>query len=181
MPHKLSDSEQQAVTLAKAASLAGRFIETLHLGELPLEEQAVWESLGARFDAFAVPPVSVAAETALDALVGDSITGIKEVARYLGVDRTRVSQMITSRSLYSFETAAGTRCFPRWQFYRGRPLRGLPTVLGAIPSETHPLTVAHWMVSPSTDLNVGEENLSPVQWLASGGSPELLATLASDL
>ena len=149
-----------------------------HTAVLPAAEQEIWESVGAVFgDDGAIARVRMQAAAAFADLVARSIRGDAELAALLKVDRSRISQRVAERSLYCFEIDGGERCFPRWQLLDGRPLRGLRTVLAALDPALHPLTVDHWFRTPSVDLAIDEVNSSPVEWLATGGSPEVLVGL----
>lgn len=148
---------------------------------LPTDEQAVWESVGARFDRSAEPAAWAATATAFVQLLNASFVGNEELASALGVDKSRVSQLVSERSVYAFDDPDRRRHFPRWQFVERRPVQGLKTVLARLDPELHPLTVTHWMTTPHVDLNANGEPASPIEWLATGGSPERVAELASDL
>ena len=93
-------------------------------------------------------------------LIAQSIQGDAAVADLLGVDRTRISQRLTERSLYSFQSG-DERLYPKWQFDKRKTLRGLKTVLGALDPALHPLVVDHWFRTPNVDLDVNEAALSP--------------------
>lgn len=147
---------------------------------LPAAERKLWQELGASFDADSVVEAEATAAAAFADLVERSVVGDAAVAELLGVDRTRISQRLASRSLYAF-TGPGDRCFPRWQFAGRRTVPGLRTVLEALDAGLHPLTVDHWFRTPSVDLEVAGESVSPAAWLATSGRPAVLAELAADL
>ena len=147
-------------------------------GQLPEAEQAVWESVGADFsDPDAAGRGRARSVAAFAALMDRSIRGDAAVASYLKVDRSRVSQRVSERSLYSFAGGGGERFFPEWQFDDHGPIRDLRTVLVALDPRTHPLVVDHWARTPNVDLVVDDEALSPVTWLRTGGSPDRLIEL----
>lgn len=152
---------------------------TAHPG-LPAAERAIWESVGARFDEDAVDRVRARHLAALADLVTRSVAGVPAMAERLGVDRSRISQRLAERSLYAF-TLGSERWFPEWQLVDDRPLSGLKEVLVAVPAALHPLTVDHWFTRPSVDLEIGDEAVSPVEWLATGGEPAPVVALADDL
>lgn len=147
---------------------------------LPAAERAIWESVGARFDDDAGDRVRARHLAALADLVSRSVPGVPAMAERLGVDRSRISQRLAERSLYAF-TLGSERWFPEWQLVDDRPLTGLKEVLAAVPAALHPLTVDHWFTRPSVDLEIGDEAVSPVDWLATGGEPAPLVALAADL
>ena len=111
-------------------------------------------------------------------LKADSVPSDTEVAALLQVDRTRVSQRLAERSLYAVHDDTG-RWFPRWQFDGGRTLPHLKAVLAALDPHLHPLTVAHWFLTPDPELEVDGEATCPRTWLIRGGRPEALLPLAT--
>jgi hypothetical protein len=148
--------------------------------ELPSSEREAWASVGARFDRRSVRRNETKLVDAFATLVADCVIGDAAMAKALGVDRSRVSQRLADRSLYAF-AAADERCFPRWQVVNGKTLPGLREVLRSIDGEHHPLTVQHWFTTPNVDLEIDDQPVSPVAWLATGGAPQLAAQLAHDL
>jgi hypothetical protein len=149
--------------------------------QLPGWEAEVWRSVGASFDdQVAVRDAQLRTASAFGRLVHDSVVGDAEMARVLDVDRSRISQRVSEHSLYAFDGPTG-RCSPRWQVVNGRPLQGLGTVLTALDPALHPRTVDHWMTTPNDGLLVRGEPTSPVDWLATGGSPDITAGLAAEL
>lgn len=98
-----------------------------------------------------------------------------------GVDPSRVRHRASEGRLYSFR-AGRTLRFPQWQFgLDGRPLPGLAQVLGALPQNLHPAEVEGFFAAANPNLVLGEEPVSPVDWLVSGGNPDVVAGLARDL
>ena len=113
-------------------------------------------------------------------LVDESVAGDSAAAELLGVDRTRVSQRVTERSIYSF-VVGDTRHFPTWQFDANRTIAGLKAVLGTLDGSLHPVVVSRWFTSPSLELVVDDQPVSPRDWLATGGPPDVVAALAAYL
>lgn len=148
---------------------------------MPDAERRLWERAGASFEVAAIVHVDAARAASFADLVARSVLGDAAVAELLGVDRSRVSQRIGERSLYAFGASGEDRGFPRWQFNEAKTIRGLKVVLAALDADVHPLVVDHWFCTPSIDLDVGGEPVSPVSWLATGGSPTTAAALAADL
>lgn len=149
--------------------------------ELPASEREVWESVGARFDRpDAVAQAHARAAATFAELLAGSIVGDVAAARMLGVDRTRVSQKVSERSLFAV-ASGGERYFPLWQFVDGKPLRGLKEVLGALDEALHPLTVNHWFLTPNRELDLHGDAMSPVAWLATGGDTKATVRLAEDV
>jgi hypothetical protein len=150
------------------------------ISALPSAERDLWTSVGARFDKRARLKNDRRLVGAFGALLARSVVGDTAMAELLGVDRSRVSQRLADRSLYAF-TAGEERCFPRWQLIDGKPFTGLKVVLRATDPALHPLTVDHWFTTPNVDLEIDDEPVSPVTWLATGGAPQAAADLAADL
>jgi hypothetical protein len=145
-------------------------------GRLPTDEQTVWERIGAEFSEHDAVEVTRAAGTAAyEELVSRRVIGDFDLAQLPKVNRSRVSQRVTERSLYSFLDSGEQRCYPSWQFTDGKTIPGLKTVLAQIDSDLHPLTVDRWFNRPDVDLVADGISLTPVEWLSSGGSPELAA------
>ena len=113
------------------------------------------------------------------ALLADT-EDVAEVATRLGVTRARVRQRAGERTLLAIREADEWR-FPRAQFADGAPIRGLPAVSLALPADLHPVAVWTFLNDPSTDLAVGDEPASPLEWLRSGGAPEPVAAIAREL
>jgi len=126
-------------------------------------------------------PDMVARTAARLAVIQAKSATVDEVANRLGVSRARVRQRAVERSLYALRDGDEWR-FPRWQFAEdGRPIAGLSAVVPAIPRKLHPLAVWRFMSEPSPDLEIGDEPVSPLVWLRTGGDPAPVAAIASDL
>ncbi len=144
---------------------------------LPEGEQRIWETGGAVFsDPVALERSQARKVAAFADLIDRSILGDTALADFLGVDRSRISQRHSERSIYAFEFAE-ERCYPGWQFAGHRLLRGLRPVLAALDPALHPLVVDHWFTTPNIDLAVDGDELSPVLWLATGGDAGALVEL----
>ena len=101
---------------------------------------------------------------------------VKEVAEILGVDRSRISRRISGQSLWSFPVQ-GARRIPRWQIIDGGVLPGLDVVVPAIPRGMRPVTLARFMHTPQPDFG----DRTPIEFLAGGGDPQLVADFVADL
>ena len=126
-------------------------------------------------------------------LLADS-EDVAEVAARLGVTRARVRQRALERSLLAIREADEWR-FPRLQFGAaggdgdrdggaagaGAPIRGLPAVAMALPLDLHPVEAWRFLTEPSTDLELGDRPVSPLDWLRSGGAPEPVVAIAREL
>ncbi len=169
-------------TLVAAAStiLRSRIAQPRSAAALPHEERALWEDAGAAFDNLAVEADVVRSSIRFAELIARSLHGDSAVADRLGVDRSRVSQRVTARSLYGFRFD-GSRYFPRWQFTEDSTLQGLQELVAMLDPTLHPLVVDHWVSTPSVDLEIDGIPVSPLAWLQNGGPAPRLVDLAKDL
>lgn len=101
---------------------------------------------------------------------------VAEAADELGVDRSRISRRCSTGRLFSFTIDGGLR-IPRWQLAGGHPLPGLERVVPAIPPETTPLMIEAVMTTPQEETGLR----TPVEFLAEGGAPEVVAEMVADL
>ena len=100
-----------------------------------------------------------------------------EASKHLKVDVSRVRQRLREGTLFGVEYD-GERRLPRFQFERRQVLPGLREVMAALPAGLNPLDVAQWFLAPNPDLEAGQENLSPREWLLRGKPVEAVAALA---
>jgi hypothetical protein len=100
-----------------------------------------------------------------------------EASKHLKVDVSRVRQRLREGTLFGVEYD-GERRLPRFQFERRQVLPGLREVMAALPAGLNPLDVAQWFLARNPDLEVGQENLSPREWLLRGKPVEAVAALA---
>jgi hypothetical protein len=166
--------------VASVARLVLERIETRASMTLPSAERRLWIDAGASLKPGAIEQNAINAIAAFSELVMRSVEGESIVAARLGVDRSRVSQRVRDRSLYAF-SRGDTRYFPSWQLTDEGTLPGLRKVVSALDEGLHPLVVDHWFTTTSVDLEIGDVPVSPVTWLATGGSPQVAAELAADL
>jgi hypothetical protein len=113
------------------------------------------------------------------ALIETSYT-TREAAKYLGVDASRIRQRLREHSLFGIDYQ-GKKRLPRFQFERGQVIPEMGKVLAALPKDLNPLDVAEWFLSPNTDLEVEDEELSPREWLVSGREVAAVVALARGL
>jgi hypothetical protein len=113
------------------------------------------------------------------ALLADT-EDVAAVAARLGVTRARVRQRAAERTLLAIREEDEWR-FPRAQFADGAPIRGLPAVSLALPTDLHPVAMWSFLNEPSTDLAVDDRPATPLEWLRSGGAPEPVAAIAREL
>lgn len=176
-------SEEGASFVAAMLETAADLLERQEVAEpLPVDEQRVWEAVGARFEAGAAMRTSnMRTLVAFGDLVARSFRGVAAIAEALDVDRSRISQRLQEPSLYAFRGPDDERYFPRWQVHGGKILPGLRAVLRELNADAHPLTVDHWFTTPNVDLEIDDEPVSPVGWLVTGGDAETAAGLAADV
>ncbi|UTT71294.1 hypothetical protein NMQ03_09540 [Arthrobacter sp. DNA4] len=105
---------------------------------------------------------------------------VKEAAVRLGVTEGRIRQRLNERSLYGISTSQGWR-LPEFQFAEHGALPGIERVLPALNAGLHPLAVEGFFTRSQPDLEFEGEAVSPVEWLAAGGDPTVVAELANDL
>lgn len=112
-------------------------------------------------------------------LVAASLT-VSETAERLGVDPSRVRQRIYARSLYAFKHGSGWRV-PAFQLRHRALVPGLGDTVSALSPALHPVTVSRWFTTPNQDLVVDDTAVSPIDWLAAGGTPGTAAALAGSI
>jgi hypothetical protein len=116
------------------------------------------------------------------AVLRDTSLTAAETAQKLGVDPSRVRQLLAARKIYGLQIRGAWK-IPLFQLVDDRLLPGLEEVVPALPKDLHPIAVYHWFTTPSPDLtpeSLGRA-LSPREWLLTGHSPTLVAELATDL
>lgn len=112
--------------------------------------------------------------------LGGTALTVAEVARRLHRDQSRVRQMLLARELYGMKLHGAWR-IPDFQFSGDGVVPGLPAVLRAVPWGLHPLALRNWLMRPELDLEIDGRAVSPLDWLESGGDPEVVVALAADL
>jgi hypothetical protein len=111
--------------------------------------------------------------TATDAKIGDR----------LGISASAVRHRY-SKNLLVAHHVGRARLLPLWQFDGAVVIPAVKAVAQAIPSTASPLAVHNFMTNSHPNLVVGDEPISPRDWLFAGGEPqkvieqlELLGTL----
>src|SRR5215472_9318408 len=109
---------------------------------------------------------------------------LEQAGKILSVSPSRLRQRLSGheRTLYGFKEGRGWR-IPNFQFSGKKLVRGIEQVVPRIRSDAHPLSVARWFSTPHQDLVADheEQSATPLQWLAGGHSPEVIADLASEI
>lgn len=159
-----------------AADLTAAEAEALERGGFELEPAGDAAAAGDDPLARSVAEYAALLETGLS-------TG--EAAARLGVDPSRVRQMLTADppGLYGIRTKDGWSV-PSFQFDGQRLLPGAGEVLGRIDAELHPIAVYRWFTSPNPDLvdeRLSPRPMAPREWLLLGLAPEPVAELAAAL
>jgi hypothetical protein len=105
-----------------------------------------------------------------------------DVAKALGVSAARIRQRAVDRTLYAIRTGETWR-FPAWQFDpdTGHEVPGLASVISSFSPTLHPIAVYRFLDAPSPDLEIDDEPVSPLRWLATGGDPTPVAEIAAAL
>ena len=151
--------------------------------DLPAAETAALRRGGFTMEPADPGAVSALARTAAEyaALRKTSFTAV-ETAQRLGVDPSRVRQLLAARKLYGLQIKGAWR-IPAFQFDGERLLPGLDEVIPALPKDLHPVGIYHWFTEPNPDLSPdeGKQRMSPREWLLAGYPPRVVAELAADL
>jgi hypothetical protein len=129
-------------------------------------------------DAQTVDPLSGTANKYQTLL--DNSLRTEEAAQILGTDVEGVEQRLVERTLYGIQTKDGWK-IPEFQFADGELLPGLESVLPLLHEGLHPIALQNWLTNPDPDLSIGEEPVSPRQWLLSGRDVANVARIALDL
>jgi excisionase family DNA binding protein len=110
----------------------------------------------------------------------DEALSVAEAAKRLRVDQSRIRQLLANGSLYGMKLRGEWR-LPRFQFTARGAVPGIHEVLRALPQDLHPVEVLTWLGNPDPDLEIGDQSVSPLDWLRSGGDPERASEVARDL
>ncbi|KAF0242226.1 MAG: hypothetical protein FD180_4023 [Planctomycetota bacterium] len=117
-------------------------------------------------------------------LLRDSLT-LSEAARRLHVGTSRLRQRLSpaARTLFGIKEGRSWR-LPKFQFAQGgETVRGIQAVLPHVRPDAHPLAVQTWFTTPHQDLlPAGDERgVTPLEWLAAGHAPAIVASLAEEI
>lgn len=110
----------------------------------------------------------------------ENALSVSQAAKRLGVDQSRIRQLLSSGSLYGVKVRGEWR-LPSFQFTARGTVPGIQEALRALPRDLHPIEVLEWFRHPDPDLEVGDEPVSPLDWLRTGGDPAQVSVLAMDL
>lgn len=145
------------------------------------QEERVLREAGSLLEPMPILERRASAATTVAALdlLADALT-VKQAAGRLGVTDGRVRQRLSARTLLGVDSTGGWK-LPAFQFTEDGELRGLDQVLPALPDDVHPLVVRYFLTTPSTELPVNDQTMSPRAWLLSGGDVARVVALAEDL
>lgn len=110
-------------------------------------------------------------------LVASSLT-TGEVAEMVGLTESRIRQRATDRTLLAVRVGSTLR-FPTFQFPDKAEIPGWDRVAPAFPAHAHPVAVETFMDGLSADLVIAEQFVSPTDWLAGGGDPQVVIDLVT--
>ncbi|MCH9736821.1 MAG: helix-turn-helix domain-containing protein [Actinomycetia bacterium] len=167
----LDELDSAFAAIPAAPSLSQTEVDFLRTHATPHALAAIdeWSEAGER-----QARARIAVRQLTSALAGS--VSMKEAAAILGIDRSRVSRRITGRSLWAFDLQGG-RHIPKWQFLGDELLPGLEVIVPAIPRGTTPTVLDVFMHTPQSDF----EDRTPIEHLAAGGDPALVAGFIEDL
>jgi hypothetical protein len=157
-------------TLNKALALA---IDQMHrslygesASELTAAEASVLQAGG--FDLNESTDTDPLADTAtvFAALLNTGLSA-KEAAERLGVQDTRIRQMLTERTLYGFHIDHRWQ-IPGFQFARNALVPNIGRVNAVLDPDLHPVAVYQWYTTTNADLEMNDQPLSPLAWLKAG-------------
>jgi hypothetical protein len=154
----------------------------LRAGALSAGEVAALESVGLVTEPFTAKPGPRGDDPLVQSIADymallDTSYTTSEAAKHLKVDVSRVRQRLREGTLFGIDYD-GERRLPRFQFERRQVLPGLREVMATLPAGLNPLDVAQWFLAPNPDLEAGEENLSPREWLLRGKPVAVVVALA---
>jgi excisionase family DNA binding protein len=104
----------------------------------------------------------------------------REAAARLGVEQSRVRQMLGERSLLGFKDGNEWRLL-ELQFADDQLVPNIRQVVRALPAELPISAAANWLMTPEPDLELDGEPVSPLRWLTEGGPADPVVALAADL
>lgn len=177
------DEVELAAALVEFADRAGpiALIDIQPADYFGERQQATLRKLGASLQPLQpneLGPVVVLAAAYAELL--KSSLSVATTAERLGVDTSRVRQRIYARSLYAVKQRGSWRV-PAFQVDGRRLVPGLEIVVDKLSPTLHPVAVSRWFTTPNADLLLGDEPVSPIVWLTSGGPPDIAAVLAADI
>ncbi len=181
--HGLDVRSPEALNRALEEAIA---MQSLSLPERPSDmmsesEMQAFREIGVDVDDAGKGPDPVISGVVELATVIASGLSAQQAADRLGVGRSRISQRLTGRELFSFRID-GRVVIPSFQFQGDDLVPGITQVNCALPPTRHPLSVVRWFQTPQPELDVdGDRPLTPLEWLSQGGDPSVVCELAEIL
>jgi len=151
--------------------------------ELPARETAALRRGGFKMAPAETASANALARTAADyAALRESSLTASETARRLGLDPSRIRQLLAARRIHGLQVKGAWK-IPLFQFDGDRLLPGLEDVVPLLAEDLHPVAVYRWFTTPSPDLSPHtlDSALSPREWLLAGYPAILVAELAAHL
>jgi hypothetical protein len=147
--------------------------------ELPAAEASVLQAGG--FDLNESTDKDPLAETAtvFAALLTTGLSA-KGAAERLGVQDTRIRQMLTERTLYGFHINHRWQ-IPEFQFAGNALVPNIGKVNAVLDPDLHPVAVYQWYITPNVDLEMDDQPLSPLAWLKAGYPVEPVVQSAAEI
>jgi excisionase family DNA binding protein len=105
---------------------------------------------------------------------------LSEAAQRLGVDSSRVRQLLSDRQLLAIKAGGEWRILDI-MFIGPRLVPNIGVVVQALPRELPVLAAATWLTTPNSDLELDGKPVSPLEWLRAGGDARRARRLAADL
>lgn len=107
-------------------------------------------------------------------------SSVKQIAARMRVSDAAIRQRLGKRQLYGVKVMHEWR-IPAFQFDGDRVVDHFEEVAPALPPDLHPVEAFLWFTTPTADLQIRGRDVSPRQWLRSGGKPEPVIDLARNL
>jgi hypothetical protein len=152
---------------------------------LPADELAFLQQAGLALDELAPLPSDVVPPEARTATKLASILAtalpVPDAAARLGIDASTLRHRLALPSIYAVR-ATGAWKLPLFQFTDR--LDAIVPGFGEIAPrlvDLHPVDVFNWFTQPHVDLEAEDRQVSPREWLLSGGSPDRLIALLDEL
>lgn len=145
---------------------------------LPEDEARLYDEAGMSIDENAYRR-QVAARSARYATMIAAALPVADAAERLGLSRARVQQLISAGEVWAVHDTRNRWVLPQLQFDGDRLLPGWSAVAVAFPQQAHPLEVLGLLTTPQPELRVEGAPVTIVDWLRSGGAPDVAARVAA--
>ncbi len=148
---------------------------------LTKHEVGVLESGGFSVDAKLNPAPIAKGAAAYDRLIATSLT-VARAAKKLRLSDGRVRQRLLANPAQLYGIRKGkTWRLPAFQFGPQNLVPNIDQVIRKLDPGLSPVSVDRWFKLENVDLQQGDDNLSPLQWLSQGEAWQPVADLAEDL